>query len=175
MTAEQGAGVKPVARRVSLRSAGLSSLVEGVLREGAAVRLRVSGASMLPYLSGGDVLTIAPVGERLPQLGDVAALKRRSDERLVIHRIVEIRNGRYVLKGDSLPGIDGEFGASELLGVVDRVERAGGAPVAPSPLGRRVAATLSRCGATRIAGNAWIAGGAFLATVMRLLTSVRAV
>jgi hypothetical protein len=55
--------------------------------------------------------------------GDVLAFD--SAGRLIVHRLVRIAPGQYLLKGDNNPQPDGWFPADAILGRVVRVERAG--------------------------------------------------
>ena len=107
-------------------------LASEVLRRFGALRLRVTGASMLPSIWPGDVVTIR--SSRLPEVsrGDVVLFFR--DGRFFVHRVLGVSADRLLTRGDSLPGPDPPVTSDELLGRI--VSIAGvGATRAPSRLG----------------------------------------
>lgn len=123
------------------------ALVAGLLREGTAVRLSVTGHSMTPFVRAGDVLTIEPLGERRLSRGDVVLCA--PDRRLVAHRIVGWRAGLVRVRGDVAPAEDAALAPADVLGVVTRVER-GGREIRFGPRPARAAvAWLSRIGLLR--------------------------
>ena len=66
--------------------------------EGLAVKLLVKGRSMLPFIKGGlDSVVLTAPGEILP--GDVV-LARIDGKRYVLHRVMEVADGRVELMGD---------------------------------------------------------------------------
>ena len=71
---------------------------EILIREGKYVGA-TAGVSMLPMLkSGRDLVVILPAQSRLKPL-DVALYKR--DGKYLLHRVIAIANGCYVLRGDN--------------------------------------------------------------------------
>lgn len=71
---------------------------EILIREGKYVGA-TAGVSMLPMLkSGRDLVVILPAKSRLKPL-DVALYKR--DGKYLLHRVIAIANGCYVLRGDN--------------------------------------------------------------------------
>ncbi len=96
-----------------------------MLRSSGKVRLRVTGASMLPAIWPGDVLSVRRLDSEPAMPGDVVLCQREG--RLVAHRVVQ-RTFRpdgiqWVLRGDSVAGNDPAFSGDELLGQVVAVER----------------------------------------------------
>ena len=72
-------------------------LVAEVLRSFGQVRLRVNGASMLPTVLPGDILTVCRHDTTEPLPGDIVLFGR--DGRLVAHRIVEVRGPGSEVRG----------------------------------------------------------------------------
>ncbi len=100
-------------------------LAAEVLRTSGYLRLRVTGASMLPAIWPGDVLCVRSLGPELAMPGDVVLCRREGG--LVAHRAmrrVSHEDGiQWVLRGDSAAGNDGPASSDELLGKIVAVER----------------------------------------------------
>ena len=100
-------------------------LAAEVLRTSGSLRLRVMGASMLPAIWPGDILSIrrGDIAEAL--WGDIILFGRGG--RLVAHRVVErtvCQDGiQWITRGDSLPGNDAPVSCHEMLGHVTAIER----------------------------------------------------
>jgi hypothetical protein len=94
-----------------------------VIRRFGEVRLKVNGASMLPSVWPGDVLTVRrrSVAELLP--GSIVLCYRNRG--FVAHRLVGKRVDTLITRGDSLPGADPPFRDTELLGEVVSILRNG--------------------------------------------------
>jgi hypothetical protein len=108
---------------------------------------------MSPFIKDGDVVTVSPLGSTAPRVGDVTAFLHPATGKLVVHRIVRERSGRYDLKGDNAAESEGALPVERVLGVVTRVERDG----ETVRLGRKsgaVVARLSRTGLLRKAVGA---------------------
>ncbi len=98
-----------------------------VLKDYGRVRIRVFGTSMLPALWPGDVLGIERTDGSEIGPGDIALFESRGQ--LFAHRVLAVCGSgeQRVLftQGDSIPHTDRPFRASELLGRVEVVVRAG--------------------------------------------------
>jgi signal peptidase I len=103
----------------------LPGLVKEILSKGAECRFQAKGHSMSPFIKDGDIVTISPLTNSSPGLGDVVAFNRPENENLIIHRVVEKRNNDYYVRGDNLPEADGLVQARDILGYVNKVERNG--------------------------------------------------
>jgi hypothetical protein len=129
-----------------LSGESLTEIMRTVLAQGKPFRFRAGGLSMSPFIKDGDVVTFRPLGGKPPRTGDIAAFLYPGTGKVAVHRIVREKSGRYSLKGDNVPEIDGTLPLDLILGKVSRVER-GGARV---PLGGRAGAaaiaSLSRSG-----------------------------
>ncbi len=109
------------------RTALLPLLTE-LFARGADVRIRVTGASMRPFLCGGEILTLRrPEGGGLRR-GDLVLFVDR-DGRPVLHRIVHRRasSAGAVLRtlGDGLIGLDEALPEQRVLARVCAIERPG--------------------------------------------------
>jgi hypothetical protein len=95
-------------------------LAAEMLRSRNTVFLKAWGASMLPSVWPGDLLTIesAACDEVVP--GDIVLMMR--DNRFVVHRLVERRRDQdrfsWITRGDAMPHNDPPAAGSELLGRV---------------------------------------------------------
>jgi signal peptidase I len=105
-----------------------------VLRSFGALRLRVTGSSMLPSLWSGDLLLIERHDFARISTGDIVLYIRQG--RLFVHRVVSAadESGReqLVTQGDALRAPDPPVTSAELLGKVSLVFR-GGKWIAPRP------------------------------------------
>jgi hypothetical protein len=103
----------------------VAGLMRAVLEKGKAFRFEARGASMLPLIRDGDVVTVGPLAGAEPRVGDVVAFADPEGDRVRIHRIVKAGDGTFLLKGDHDPGGDGLFSREAILGRVACVERDG--------------------------------------------------
>ncbi|MFZ0961732.1 MAG: S24/S26 family peptidase [Terriglobia bacterium] len=100
-------------------------LAAEVLRSSGRLRLRATGASMLPAIWPGDILSVRSQDavEALPD--DIVVFRREG--RLVTHRVVEriLRQGRiqWITRGDRVSRHDAPVSSHELLGRVTIIER----------------------------------------------------
>jgi signal peptidase I len=82
---------------------------------GATSYALVDGSSMQPSLRRGDLVVLRQRSRYA--VGDVVAYRSRMLHRLVLHRVVAIRHGRYVFKGDHNGFLDPERPArAQLVG-----------------------------------------------------------
>lgn len=75
-------------------------VIEEKLKNGAEVTINPGGKSMLPLIKPGrDSAVLIKTPEKLKKYDVV--LYRRKSGMFVLHRIVEIQNGKYVMRGDN--------------------------------------------------------------------------
>ncbi|HUK52685.1 MAG TPA: S24/S26 family peptidase [Candidatus Binatia bacterium] len=102
-------------------------LAAELLLRGERISLRVQGASMLPSLFPGDVLTIRRCDPREIVAGDIVIFRREG--LCIAHRVSERMTGstacRLRTRGDALRNCDPPVSESEVLGRVTHVERNG--------------------------------------------------
>ena len=128
----------PVAARETLKS----KLAVEVVRRFGEVRLRVTGASMLPSVWPGDILTVRRVSFSELRPGQIILCSRGAQ--LVAHRIIGHRQQHLVTRGDSLPQNDPLVGEDQVLGQVVSILR-NGRRIDPSfTQGQRMAAWVLR-------------------------------
>lgn len=73
--------------------------VEHILSEGGSVMLTVQGNSMRPFIcSGRTRVVLSPCDAEELHRGDVVLFRYRG--RHILHRIIEVDNGRLLLAGD---------------------------------------------------------------------------
>ena len=102
-------------------------LFEEVLNNGAGLRVRVTGRSMMPFLRGGEVLTIRQTPSLYLRKGDLI-LFRNNYDLPVLHRIIQKRKSGdgtfcFLTKGDALMAFDEEIDGDRVLGKVLRIEQ----------------------------------------------------
>lgn len=107
------------------------------LKEGKEVRFTPSGVSMRPFIEGGkDSVVLAPV--TAPKIGDIILAEviagggRRT---YVLHRLIRIQNGVFVLQGDGNLYGEEYCKREDLIGYVIAVE---------TPTGKRKRLTRGR-------------------------------
>jgi hypothetical protein len=119
--------------------------MQAVLEKGGLFRFCAKGASMTPFVRDGDTITIAPLGNLPPRLGEVVAFRDQMNGlRPVVHRVVGRHAEGFIVQGDG-NGCMPEVAPPELvLGRLVKLERNG----RPIRLGlgpeRRILAWMSR-------------------------------
>ncbi len=103
----------------------LAEMARSVIGRGACLRFRACGTSMNPFIRNGDILTLAPIGNRKPSIGHIVAFSRAGRPSLTVHRIIGKDAEGYRLKGDNLPTVDGTIPGRHILARVVSVERGG--------------------------------------------------
>jgi signal peptidase I len=103
----------------------LLEFLRAVLDKGVPFRFRANGYSMSPFIRDGDIVTVSPLFDAAPHLGDVVALSHPEIGRLVVHRVVGGKGFSYITKGDNASAEDGWVPKEKILGLVTKVERNG--------------------------------------------------
>jgi hypothetical protein len=104
-----------------LSKAGHLELLRGVIDRRVAFRMGVRGSSMAPLIRDGDVLTIMPLHDHVPMVGDVVAFATSRGD-LCIHRIIAPAPAGWLTRGDGCPEPDEVVPRENVLGRVARVE-----------------------------------------------------
>lgn len=105
-----------------------ADILRATFAKRASLRLQVKGFSMSPFVRNGDVATLAPLSGEEIGIGRVIAFLRVCDKKLVIHRLIRVRQdpeARYVPKGDNVPSPDDPISRADMLATVEKVERGG--------------------------------------------------
>ena len=110
---------------LSLSGRALVELLRAVLHKGAPVRFQAKGFSMSPFIKNKDVVTLSPLQNASPGVGDVIAFVLQRIDKLCVHRVVGKKGDFYVTKGDNSSEADESVPIENILGFVRRVERDG--------------------------------------------------
>jgi signal peptidase len=115
-------------RELRLDDDAFADLSAEILRQGGSFQFRAHGASMVPFVRDGDLLTIAPADAAALEIGDVALCRTRRD-RIIAHRVVgwTVQGGERMLetRGDARLASDRPVPADCVLGRVVHIQRAG--------------------------------------------------
>ena len=84
----------------------MGSLADSLPVDPVPLILRYVGGSMQPTFREGDELLMIPLGETLPQKGDVIAFILPGEERTIVHRVEAVRDGGIRTRGDASPSPD---------------------------------------------------------------------
>lgn len=132
---------------LAVSSKELLVLMEAVLAKKRLFRFRARGWSMAPFIRDGDLITVEPLSNKKPGIGEVISFVHPQSGKLVVHRAVDIDEKGLLLQGDSLQAVsDGIVPYSLLLGRVIRIERNGEHVWIGLGLERYLIAWLSRSG-----------------------------
>jgi ribosomal protein S18 acetylase RimI-like enzyme len=110
---------------LSLSNLGQLELILAMADRGVLLRTMARGFSMQPFIRDKDILTILPIKEIQPSLGDVVAFTQPDSGRLAIHRIIGRRGDGWLIKGDNCTAPDSVVETEKIIGRVCRVERQG--------------------------------------------------
>ncbi len=110
-----------------------SDLFEEVLNKGSDLRVRVTGRSMAPFLTSGDIVTIQKVNPGTLIKGDIVFFKTKEGI-TILHRLINMKpmdgeNICFFTKGDALIMYDEPFYPYQVMGKVIRVEKKNGAAI----------------------------------------------
>ncbi len=96
---------------------------EDVIAEQGRLVYTNEGDSMNPVIREGNLLVLEAVKEPL-KVGDVPLYKRDSGQ-YVLHRIIEIKRGKYTMKGDNRDFIEKGITDKNIIGVLTGIVRNG--------------------------------------------------
>lgn len=101
------------------------SLISEQLRDGGSVRFSPNGTSMLPFIvQGRDEVVVKKADGRLKKY-DIA-FYRRENGSYILHRVVKFdKNKNYIFRGDHQFEYEYGINDSNIIGVVEKVYRAG--------------------------------------------------
>lgn len=105
------------------RHLATNDLAVEVLRGFGALRLGVTGSSMLPVIRPADTILVHPCAFEDAELHDIVLFTR--ERRLFAHRVVARTASHLITQGDGLAGPDHPVTPDELLGKVVQVRRRG--------------------------------------------------
>lgn len=96
---------------------------EDVIAEQGRLVYTSEGDSMSPLIREGNLLVIEAVKAPL-KVGDVPLYKRDSGQ-YVLHRIVEVKKGKYAMKGDNRTAVEKGITDKHIIGVLTGIVRNG--------------------------------------------------
>lgn len=142
---------------ISLSGQKFIDLLQAALDRKASFRFQVKGFSMSPFIKDSDIVTISPFNNGSVRLGRSVAFVHPCTKKLVIHRVIgRCKCGKhYIIKGDSVPEIDGAIPRENILGYVKKVDRDGRRIFFGIGLERRLIAFLSKRNLFRILFFPW--------------------
>jgi signal peptidase I len=102
-------------------SADAASVIADLLGRGHAVRFRATGHSMYPIIRHDDFLLVEPAKTFIR--GQVVLVL--AERGLTAHRVIAVKDGAVVTRGDNAPDADAAVDPGRVLGVVTHAERNG--------------------------------------------------
>jgi signal peptidase I len=108
---------------LSLSNLGQKELLLAMMEKDAALRTVARGFSMHPFIHDKDILTLSPIRDKIPAIGDVVAFTQPLTGRLAIHRIISKTEKGWIIKGDNCLEPDGIVPEDKIIGRVSRIER----------------------------------------------------
>ena len=127
---------------IAQRHAACCELVQDVACSAGEVRLKVVGASMLPAIWPGDLITVLRCNFAELQPGQIVLYCR--DGKLTAHRIQHLAGDSLITRGDSIPSFDPPITSTEIVGHVAGISRADRAVNPEFTLWRRTFSSILR-------------------------------
>lgn len=103
----------------------LIELFKAVAEKERPFRVQALGSSMHPFIKNKNYITIFPLSQDRPRLGDIVAFIQQGTGKLVVHRVVESKKNQYLIKGDNMVAPDGLIPRSSILGYVTKIDKDG--------------------------------------------------
>jgi hypothetical protein len=125
----------------------LMPVIRAALLRNQHVRLTATGASMFPFIRGGDVVELEPL-LLPPVVGDLVLAQcpaGSEGERYVLHRVIRILGEEIFLRGDAQKDCEGPFTRGDLLGRATRVYRHGSVQRLDQGIWRHLGLAWNRC------------------------------
>lgn len=104
--------------------ADMLPFIQESFARGQTIILPVTGGSMRPTLTQGDAVTLAAVGDRPIERGDIL-LYQREDGKFVLHRVVQCRGDRIDFCGDAQVVIETGISREAVIGRVVSYQKDG--------------------------------------------------
>lgn len=100
------------------------SMLQGLVEEGHAVQIVISGGSMLPFLAHGRDTIFFEKPRRVLRKGDMV-FYRRDNGSYVMHRVCRVKPEGLYIVGDAQIEIEGPVRPEQVFAVVTAVRRKG--------------------------------------------------
>lgn len=130
-----------------LTGEGFQRLMTSVFNAGPAyrVKIRCRGYSMTPFIKDNDAVVFRSIDRRRGvKFGDIVAVVDRNRSKVVVHRIIRKKNGRFQTKGDNCLDADAWCSIENIIGVVDKIQNNGWIPYHCTPWQNAVIAVASK-------------------------------
>jgi hypothetical protein len=110
-------------KRVRLINDLAIEIVRESLSAGASITIQIDSSSMVPWVIPGEKVVFSAPDTRLIPGAVVIAVGRFG---YLTHRVVAVKCGRYLLKGDGIPRFDGWFSRDRIVANATAVKRDNG-------------------------------------------------
>ncbi len=107
--------------KLDIDLAKMWSVIDEVISSGGEFRLFPRGTSMLPLIREGKD-SVALISPKDIKKGDIV-LYRRANGQFVLHRVVKIKNGEYLMCGDNQYTVEHGIKKDDILALVGRIFR----------------------------------------------------
>ncbi len=98
------------------------------------LKILCRGNSMAPFIRDKNILTLESKDENQAfKKGDIVVTAVHKRKRILIHRIINVHDDKYLIKGDNNKESDGWFEKEDLLGIVHKIENQSGVGYHPKP------------------------------------------
>lgn len=101
----------------------IKPLIPELLEKGVAIRVKVGGFSMFPFIRKGDTAIINRVDFKVLEKGDVVLF--RKGNKYIAHRLLKHYGERILTKGDTAEKADEPVKSEDYLGIILQVIRKG--------------------------------------------------
>ena len=108
-----------------IQNKDFAELMITILEHGKSFRFQARGGSMSPFIKDQDIIRVKPILPEKIHTGDILAFINPDQQKLNVHRVVVIKNGKFCMKGDSVHSPDGWIERDQIIGIVDAIERGG--------------------------------------------------
>ncbi len=100
-------------------------VAKGILREKGELSGVTSGKSMYPlFRNNKDHAVIIPLPQK-PKVNDVLLYRKVTTNEVILHRIVKLKNGKPILRGDNCYFTENNIRPEDILGVMKGFYRNG--------------------------------------------------
>jgi signal peptidase I len=110
-------------KRVRLLNDLAVEIVRESLSAGGSITVQIDSSSMVPWVVPGEKVVFSAPDTRLLPGAVVIAIGRFGP---LTHRVVAVKYGRYLLKGDAIPRFDGWFSRDRIIANAAAVKRESG-------------------------------------------------
>lgn len=108
---------------VTIPKSHILELMQAVHEKGASFRFQARGNSMRPAIQDKDWITISPLRDTVPFVGEVVAYRHPVSQSLIVHRIDRTTQHSFLIKGDNQFEPDAIVSIDDIIGVVTGIQR----------------------------------------------------